>query len=59
LSAEEALVLAGSCGTGMSAGYTREPALSREVLLRIAKDPDVAGIVRQRAARLAAHAPEP
>jgi hypothetical protein len=50
LSAEEALVLSGSCGTGMGAGYTRGPALSREVLLRIAKDPDVAGIVRKRAA---------
>jgi hypothetical protein len=59
LSAEEAIVLSGSCGTETGAPYTREPALSREVLLRIAKDPDLAGIVRQRAARLAAHAPEP
>ncbi|MBK8213581.1 MAG: hypothetical protein IPK71_07480 [Myxococcales bacterium] len=59
LSAEEAIVLSGSCGTEIGVPYTRGPALSREVLLRIAKDPDLAGIVRQRAARLAAHAPEP
>ena len=54
LSDEEAQVLSGACGTGMSASYIDRPALSREALLRIAADPDVAGIVRRRASQLAA-----